>query len=49
MYIERIIKLQIPIEPSQSGLSYFEEVVKKHGRRITMQEINGLLEDRFGA
>ncbi len=49
MYIERIVKFQIPIEPTQSGLLYFEEVVKKHGRKITMKEIKEIIEERFGA
>jgi hypothetical protein len=49
MYIERIVKFQIPIEPTQSGLSYFEEVARTHGRRISMTNIKEIIEDRFGA
>jgi len=52
MYIERIVKLQIPVEPSRpdrNGLSYFEEVVKRHGRHISMKDIKKAIVDRFGA
>jgi hypothetical protein len=49
LYVERIIKVQIPIEPTQSGLSYFEEVVRKNGRRLSMKNIKETLDDRFGA
>jgi len=52
MYIERIVKLQIPVEPSRpgrDGLSYFEEVVMKHGRHISMKDIKKAIDDRFGA
>jgi len=48
MYIKKIIRFQIPIKTTQSGLSYFEEVARTHGRRISMKNIKEILEDRFG-
>jgi len=47
-YAERVIKVQIPIESDEDPLKIFEEVSKKFGRKLTMEEIEKTLEERYG-
>lgn len=47
-YAERIIKVRVPIESDEDPLKIFEEISRKHGRKLTMEEIERTLEDRYG-
>ena len=47
-YAERVIKVQIPIESDEDPLKIFEEVSKKFGRKLTMDDIEKTLEERYG-
>ena len=45
MYTERVMKVRIPIESSEDPLKIFEESRKKYGKKLTMNDIEKLLED----
>ncbi len=47
-YAERVIKVRIPIESDEDPLKIFEELSQKHGRKLTMEEIERTLEERYG-
>ena len=47
-YAERIIKVRIPIRVEEDLISILEETTKKFGRRLTMEEIEKGLEERYG-
>ena len=49
MHSERVMKVRIPIESGEDPLKIFERIRKKHGRKMTMKDIEELLSDRFGA
>ena len=49
MYVERVMKVRIAIESDEDPLKIFEELRKKHGKKMTMDEVESLLEGRFGA
>jgi hypothetical protein len=45
MYTERVMKVRIPIGSREDPLKIFEETRKKYRRKITMKEIEKLLQD----
>jgi hypothetical protein len=45
MYTERVMKVRIPIESEEDPLKIFEETRKRFGRKMTMKDIEKLLED----
>jgi hypothetical protein len=45
MYTERVMKVRIPIESSEDPLKIFEETRRKYGKKLTMKDIDKLLED----
>jgi len=47
-HAERIIKVRIPLESDEDPLEIFEEMRKKHGKKMTMDDIERLLAGRFG-
>jgi hypothetical protein len=46
-YAERVIKVRIPIEPEEDLIKLFEETAKKYGRKLTMADIEKVLEERY--
>jgi len=47
-YAERMIKVRVPIQPEEDLIKLLEEMAKKFGRKLTMEEIEKTLEERYG-
>jgi len=47
-YNERMIKVRVPIQPEEDLLKLLEETTRKFGRKLTMADINKVLEEGYG-
>ena len=45
MYTERVMKVRIPIESSEDPLKIFEETRRKFVKKLTMKDIEMLLDE----
>jgi hypothetical protein len=48
MHVERITKIQIPIDDRIDWFRELEAFNKKHGRKLNPDEVDRLLHERFG-
>jgi hypothetical protein len=47
-YTERMIKVRVPIQPEEDLIKLLEETTKKFGRKLSMADIENVLEESYG-
>jgi hypothetical protein len=47
-YTERMIKVRVPIQPEEDLMKLLEETTKKFGRKLSMADIENVLDESYG-